>query len=145
MQNKGTVVVRLLTFSTWHDGYWFCGCNIWSCSTSSISSSYSDDRRWQARTGVAAVSIQPTGGELDKAWLIRFDVGVDPGLVTGHSGVDSRQIWPSTAKTETNDSRLNPDGALLVHHWTSWVTLRRRRGNIWDKEKIEHIYQPMTN
>ena len=133
--------VGLLTFSTWHAGFWICGCNMWSCSTSSSSSSSNrDNRRRQARTGVAAVSIQPTGGELDKAWLIRLDVGVDPGLVSGHSGVDSRQTWPSTAKTKTNDSRLDPDGALLVDHWASWVTLRRRRGNVWQSHYIFNTF-----
>lgn len=128
------MVVGLLTFSTWHAGYWIWCCNIWS--RSSISSSNSYDRRWQTRTGVAAVSIQPTWGELDKAWLIRCDMGVDPGRVTGHSGVDSWQIGPSTAKTKTNDSRLDPHRALLVHHWASWVTLRRRTGNVWESQKI---------
>lgn len=96
-------------------------------------------RRWQTRTAVAAVSIWPNGGELDKSWLIRADVGVDPGLVTGYSGVDSRQIGPSTAKTKTNNSRLNPPVSLFADHWTSRVTLRRRRGGVWGCQKMGNI------
>lgn len=73
---------------------------------------------------MAAVSIRPTGGELNESWLVRGDVGGDPGLVTGHSGVHSGQIGPSTAKTKTNNSRLNPLVFLFADHWTSRVTLR---------------------
>lgn len=88
------------------------------------------NRWWQTSTAGAAVCIRPNGGELDKSWLIRADVGVDPGLVTGHSGVDSRQIGPSTAKTKTNNSRLNPPVSLFADHRTSRVTLRRWRGGV---------------
>lgn len=93
-------------------------------------------RWWQTTTAVAAVSIGPSGGELDKSRLIRADVGVDPGLVTGHSGVDSRQIGPSAAKTKTNNSRLNPLVSLFADHRTSWVTLRRWRGGVWGCRKM---------
>ena len=140
MYIQSNVIVRILTFSTWCCGSWLCSC-FWSCSTSSSSSSSSrNNRRGQTRTGVAAVSIQPTGVELDEAWLIRADVGVDPGLVIGHSGVDSWQIGPSAARTKTNDSRLDPDGALLVHHRTSWVTLRRWRGDVRGCQKILNTF-----
>lgn len=100
-----------------------------SCSGDSCKGSRRS-RWWQTRTAVAAVSIWPNGGEQDKSWLIRADVGVDPGLVPGHSGVDSRQIRPSTAKTKTDNSRLNPLVSLFADHRTSGVALRRWRGGV---------------
>lgn len=109
-----------------------------SCSGDSCKGSRRS-RWWQTRTAVAAVSIWPNGGELDKSWLIRADVGVDPGLVPGHSGVDSRQIGPSTAKTKTDNSRLNPLVSLFVDHRTSRVALRRWRGGVWGCQKMANI------
>lgn len=97
------------------------------------------NRWWQIRTAVVAVSIRSTGQELDKSWLIRADVGVDPGLVAGNSGVDSGQIGPSTAKTKTNDSRLNPLVSLFANHRTSRVPLTRWGGGGARCQKTGHI------
>lgn len=132
-----SVMIRIPTFSTGASGWWICSCECF-CRASDSSSR----RRRETRTGVAAVSIQPTGGKLDKAWLIRADVGVDPGLVTGHSGVDSWQTRPSTAITKTDNTRLDPDGALLTHHWTSRVSLRGRTGRCVNiRDSRSHLSQ----
>lgn len=109
-----------------------------SCSGDSCKGSRRS-RWWQTRTAVAAVSIWPNGGEQDKSWLIRADQGVDPGLVPGHSGVDSRQIRPSTAKTKTDNSRLNPLVSLFADHRTSGVALRRWRGGVWGCQKMANL------
>lgn len=76
--------------------------------------------------------------ECSATWLIRPDVWFDPRLVAGHSGVDSRQIGPSTAKTKTNNSRLDPHVALFADHWTSRVTLGKWSGGISGCQMIQN-------
>ena len=62
-------------------------------------------------------------GELDEAWSVTTDVGLDPRLVLGHPGVDSRIIGASTAVAKTDNTRLDPHRVLLAHHWTTRVSL----------------------
>ena len=61
--------------------------------------------------------------ELDEAWLVTADDGVDPVLITGHPGVHTRKIGLSTTDSKTNDTGLDPHRVLSAHHWTPSVSL----------------------
>lgn len=74
---------------------------------------------WQSCAGDTEVTVGPSGRERHEARLVGGDLGPDPGLVLGYSGVDSWKIRPGTTFPKTDDSRLNPATALLDHHWTS--------------------------
>ena len=50
-------------------------------------------------------------------------MAVDPGLIPGHSGVDSWEIRLGTSSSKTDDSRLDPATVLLAHHRTAGVSL----------------------
>ena len=64
---------------------------------------------------------------MDKAWLVAADLGVDPALVTGHPGVDSRKIGFSTTDSKANDTGLDPHSVLFADHWSSGVSLELRQ------------------
>lgn len=67
----------------------------------------------QARTGEATVCVVPIGDKLHKPWLVSAYAGSDPGLETGHSGVASRKIGPSTSRTKTT----TPDWTQTESCW----------------------------
>ena len=76
-------------------------------------------RRWQASTADAEVTVRSCGREGDKARLAAGDLAVDPGLILGHSGVDSWEIRFGTTISKTYDSPQDPAAALLAHQRTT--------------------------
>lgn len=59
----------------------------------------------------------------DEARLVGGDLAVDPGLVLGHSGVDSWEFSLSTADSKADHSGLDPPGAIFNHHGAARVAL----------------------
>lgn len=70
---------------------------------------------WQTSTGDTEVAVSPSGREGDEAWLVAGDMTVDPGLILGHSGVDSWDIRLGTTDSKTHNSLLDPETVLLAH------------------------------
>ena len=61
-------------------------------------------------------TVAPEG---DEARLVAADPAVDPGLVLGHSGVDSWEAGLGTASSKTHHSNLEPPGAAFTHLWAA--------------------------
>lgn len=78
---------------------------------------------WQTRTLDTEVAVSPTGSEGDEARLVAGDLAVDPGLIPGHSGVDSREVGQGTTLSKTHDSLLDPDTVLLAHQRAARIPL----------------------
>lgn len=80
-------------------------------------------RWWQASTGDTEVTVSPSGPEGDEARLAAGDLVVDPGLILGHSGIDSWKIGLSTTLSKTHNSRLDPATVLFAHQRPARVPL----------------------
>lgn len=83
--------------------------------------------RWNSITGVVEISIFPGGTEGEKTWPVATGVSVNPGLVPGHSGVDSWEQGFTTFTSIAGDPCKDPPAALLAHEWTAQVALCGRR------------------
>lgn len=64
-----------------------------------------------------------SGRASDKARRVAGDLAVDPGLVLGHSSIDSREIGLSTAISKTHHSSLDPLGVVFIDHGAPRVPL----------------------
>lgn len=54
--------------------------------------------------------------EKQEAGLVGGDLLVDPGLVVGHTSVDSREVGQRTTLAKTHDPSLGPTGVIFDHH-----------------------------
>lgn len=79
----------------------------------------------QQRDG-AAVQLDASGSQgvdVHEAGLAAADLAADPRLVLRHSGVDSRPVGLSAARTEAHHATLDPLGAVLIDQRAPGVTL----------------------
>lgn len=56
------------------------------------------------------------------------DLAVDPGLVLGHSGVDSWELWIPASPGKAHHSGLDPPAAVQGHQRAAGVLLLNQRG-----------------
>ena len=70
---------------------------------------------------------RPVSLELDEAGPVGGDLAVDPVLVLGHAGVDSREPGLSTAASKTHHASQNPRRVAFTHHRAAGVALRVTR------------------
>lgn len=64
---------------------------------------------------MSVCGVRIAAHENAEAWLVGADLLVDPGLVVGHSGVDSRELGQPTATAKTHNPTLDPPCVIFGH------------------------------
>lgn len=72
---------------------------------------------------VGAAGGRPAAHEVNEAGLVGGDLAVDPGLILGHSGVDSWSVWLSAALAEAHHTSQNPLGFIFSHQRAARIAL----------------------
>lgn len=83
---------------------------------------------YRERNQPKAPGVVCRGGRVrrhDEARLVAADLTVDPGLVSGHSGVDAWETRETAALAKTHHASLDPDCAVFGHQRAARIPLHR--------------------